>query len=170
MTHSDDTFAFVAVYADLDRAKDDFEAVQDLAAAHEVHLHDAAIVVHRQGGEVEVVQRDEGSARHGLEGGVIVGALAGLLFPPVLPAMLIGAAAGGGFAALIGHLWRGFGRTDLVHLGEAVEEGEAALVAIGTSAYLDDLERALQHATRTVRKAIDVDPDALRAAALGRDG
>jgi uncharacterized membrane protein len=157
MAPTDTAFAFVAVYADAARADEDFAAVEDAAGERGVHVHDVAIVRHAEGGKVEIVRRDARSAAHGAEAGVIVGALVGILFPPALPALLIGAAAGGGLGGLLAHLWRGLARDDLKALGEAVEEGETAIVAIGTAEGLDRIEAALAHASRTVRREIDAD-------------
>ena len=49
MTASELTFAVVAAYDELDRARADFAAVEDLAAAHELHLDDAALLRHAVG-------------------------------------------------------------------------------------------------------------------------
>lgn len=161
MSSEDTAFAFVAVYADADLAREDFATVEAAAGAHEVHLHDAAVVRHEEGGRVEILERDARSAAHGAEAGVIVGALIGILFPPALPGLLLGVAAGGGLGALLAHLWRGLARDDLKTLGEAVEEGETAIVAVGTAPALDVVEGALAHASRTVRREIDADLGAL---------
>ena len=104
MSTTDLTFAVVATYDDVDRARADFDAIEDLAAAHELHLDDAALLRHAAG-RVDVERHDARSTSRGAEGGVIVGALVGLLFPPALAGMLVGAAAGGGIGATIGHLW-----------------------------------------------------------------
>jgi uncharacterized membrane protein len=157
MASADTAFALVAVYDDTVRADEDFAAIEDAAGDRGVHLHDLAIVRHQEGGRVEFVRRDARSAAHGAEAGVIVGALVGILFPPALPALLVGAAAGGGLGGLIGHLWRGLSRDDLRELGEAVEEGETAIVAIGTARGMELIEAALRHAVRTVRREIDAD-------------
>lgn len=167
MSKGEASFAFVAVYDHTDDARRDYEAIEELATSHDVHVHDVSIVEHRAG-DVKIVRRDERSAAHGAEGGVIVGALLGILFPPALAGLLIGAAAGAGLGAVVGHLWRGFSRDDLKELGEAVEEGRAAIVAIGTTAQLAAVEGALSHATRTVRRELDADLDDLEAAASGR--
>ncbi len=166
MSSKDTAFAVIAVYADDPSAQLDYEAIEELATSHDVHVHDVAIVEHREG-RVRIVRRDERSAVHGAEGGVIVGALLGILFPPVLVGLLVGVAAGGGLGAAVGHLWRGFSRDDLKAMGEAVEEGHSAIIVIGTAAQLDLVEGALGHATRTVRSELDADLDDLRAAAAG---
>jgi uncharacterized membrane protein len=164
----DASFAIVAVYDDLVPAREDYEAIEELATTHDVHVHDVAIVEHRDG-DVSIARRDERSAAHAAEGGIIVGALLGILFPPALVGLLIGAAAGGGIGGVIGHLWRGFSRGDLKDLGEAIEDGHCAVVVIGTAAQLDAVESSLSRAERVVRKDLDADLDDLRAAASGED-
>ena len=169
MTDADTTFAVVAGYDELERARTDFSAVEDLATAHELHLDDAALLRRGADGRVEVDRHDARSAARGAEGGVIVGALVGLLFPPALAGMLLGAAAGGGLGAAIGHLWHGFSRQDLTDLGRDIDQHEATIVAIGSERFAGEVEEALGGATRVVRHAVDVDRDLLRAAAVGRD-
>ncbi|HVP03374.1 MAG TPA: DUF1269 domain-containing protein [Solirubrobacteraceae bacterium] len=164
----DAAFAIVAVYDGTPAARDDYEAIEELATSHDVHVHDLAIVEHRDG-QVKIVRRDERSAAHGAEGGVIIGALLGILFPPALLGLLVGAAAGAGIGGVIGHLWRGFSRGDLKDLGDAVEEGHAAIIVIGTAAQLEAVEGALTRAARVVRKDLDADLDELRAAASGEE-
>ena len=169
MATADPTFAIVAAYDDLARAREDFAAVEDLATAHELHLDDAALLRHAGDGHIEVVRHDARSTSRGAERGIIVGALVGLLFPPALAGMLVGAAAGGGFGAAVGHLWHGFSRQDLTDLGAAIEEGEAAIVAIGSEEFAGEVEQAVGNATRIVRQAVAVDRDMLRGAAVGRE-
>lgn len=169
MSGHDPTFAVVAAYADRGRAAEDFAAIEDLAAAHELHLDDAALLHREADGHVEVARHDARSTSRGAEGGVIVGALVGLLFPPALAGMLVGAAAGGGLGAAIGHLWHGFSRQELTDLGAVIEEGEAAIVAVGSEEFAGEVETAMGGATRIVRQAVDVDRDMLRGVAVGRE-
>ena len=163
------TFAIVAAYGDLDLAREDFAAVEDLATAHELHLDDAALLRHDGDGHVEIVRHDARSMSRGAEGGVIVGALIGLMFPPALVGMLVGAVAAGGVGAAAGNLWGGFTRSELTELGGAVEEGEAAIVAIGSQAFAGEVEQALGNATRIVRQSVGVDRRRLRDVAVGPD-
>lgn len=163
------TFAIVAAYRDLDAAREDFAAVTDLATAHEVHLDDAALVQHKGDGQIDVVRHDARALSHGAEGGIIVGALVGLMFPPALIGMLVGATAAGLIGAAAANLWRGLSRPELAALGAAVEEGEAAIVAIGSEAFTGEVEQAVGNATRIVRQSVNVDRGRLREAAVGPD-
>ncbi len=167
MSRPDTTFAIVAAYGDLALAHEDFAAIEDLATAHEVHLDDAALLRNEGEGHVAVVRHDARSLSRGAEGGVIVGALVGLLFPPALVGMLVGATAAGMIGAAAGNLWHGLSRPELAELGAAVEEGEAAIVAIGSQAFTGEVEQALANATRIVRHSVGIDRGKLREAAVG---
>lgn len=163
------TFAIVAAYGDLDVAREDFAAIEDLATAHEVHLDDAALLRHKGDGHIEVVCHDARALSRGAEGGIIVGALVGLMFPPALIGMVVGAAAAGLIGAAAGNLWHGLSRPELAALGAAVEEGEAAIVAIGSEAFVGEVEQAVANAARIVRQSVDIDRGTLREAAVGPD-
>ena len=70
----------------------------------------------------------------------------------------MGAGAGG----LIGHLWRGMSRSDMKELGEALDEGEAALVVVGEDKLEEKLREELKRAARTYEKQVDVEAAELR--------
>lgn len=151
MSHDSNAFAIVAVYDDLDTAREDVEAMEAIATTHAIHLHDLAIVRHDEG-QVEVLHRDDRSTHHGAEAGAIAGALAGILFPPALVAVPLGAGLGAGFGAFVAHLWRGLNRADIEELGAAVAEGDCAVVAVGTADAADTVEAAVGRARRVVRR------------------
>lgn len=169
MSESATTFAIVAAYSDLDLAHEDFAAIEDLATAHELHLDDAALLHHKGEGQIEVVRHDARAVSRGAEGGIIVGALVGIMFPPALVGMLVGATASGVIGAAAGNLWHGLSRLELAALGDAVEEGEAAIVAIGSAEFSGDVEQAVGNATRIVRQSIGIDRGKLREVAVGPD-
>ena len=83
----------------------------------------------------------------------------GILFPlGIIASGIVGAAAGG----LIGHLWRGMSRGDLKDLGEALDDGEAALVVVGQDKLEEVLKKELKQAARTYEKQTDADAAELR--------
>jgi hypothetical protein len=53
-------------------------------------------------------------------------------------------------------------RSDLRELGEALDDGEAALVVIGKSKLEETLNKELRRAERTYEKEIDADQTQLR--------
>ena len=150
-------FLYAAIYDDVADADSDFEAVFDLHAAGAIGTFDAA-VIHKEDGEVHV-HKTEKPTQHGAWTGIAVGALAGILFPPsIIGTAIVGGAAGG----VIGHLWRGMSRGDLKDLGEALDEGEAALIVIGESKIEEQLEKATKRARKLIEKQIDADAEELK--------
>jgi uncharacterized membrane protein len=155
----DGVFVFVATYPDRDGAEADYDVVKDLHSAGAIGTYDAAVVDKDAEGKVHV-HKHEKPTQHGAWSGLAVGAVVGLLFPPAIIASgVVGAAAGG----LISHLWRGMSRSDLRELGEALDDGEAALVVIGKSKLEETLNKELRRAERTYEKEIDADQAQLRS-------
>jgi uncharacterized membrane protein len=100
------------------------------------------------------------ATRHGAWGGIAVGALVGILFPP---SIIASAAVGGAVGGVGGHLWRGLSRSDVKDLGELLDEGETALIVIGESKLAEALEGAGLAPAKHVTKAVHVDPKDLSA-------
>jgi uncharacterized membrane protein len=150
-------FLYAAVYDSVADADADFEAVFDLHAAGAIGTFDAA-VIHKEDGKVHV-HKTEKPTQHGAWTGIAVGALAGILFPPsIIGTAIVGGAAGG----VIGHLWKGMSRGDLKDLGEALDEGEAAVVVVGESKIEEQIEKATKRARKLIEKQVDADADELR--------
>jgi uncharacterized membrane protein len=149
-------FLYAAVYDDSADAEADYEAVFDLHATGAIGTFDSA-VIEKQDGRVHV-HKTEKPTQHGAWTGIAVGALAGILFPPsIIGTAIVGGAAGG----VIGHLWKGMSRADLKELGEALDEGEAAIIVIGRSKIEEQLEKAVKRATRMIEKELDAEADEL---------
>lgn len=153
MPKSEGVFIFIGTYASEVDARADYQVVKDLHAAGAVGTYDAAIVTKDDAGKVHV-NKDELTTRHGAWGGAAAGALVGILFPPsIIVTTLVGAAAGG----VSGHLWKGMSRADIKEFGDAIDDGEAALVIVGQSTVQAALERAGLKARTQVSKELDVD-------------
>lgn len=150
-------FLYAAVYDDIATAEADYEAVFDLHAAGLVGTFDSA-VIEKEDGRVRV-HKTEKPTQHGAWTGIAVGAIAGILFPP----SIIGTAAVGGVAGgVVGHLWKGMSRGDLKDLGEALDEGEAAVIVIGESKVDEQIEKATNRAKKLIKKEIDAEADELK--------
>jgi uncharacterized membrane protein len=150
-------FLYAAVYDDIGDAEADRDAVFDLHAAGAIGTFDAA-VIEKEDGKVHV-HKTEKPTQHGAWTGIAVGAVAGILFPPsIIAGAIVGGAAGG----VIGHLWRGMSRGDLKDLGEALDEGDAALIVIGESKIGEQIERAAKRARKVVEKQLQADADEFR--------
>ncbi len=153
MTKSDGVFIFIGTYASEVDARADYQVVKDLHAGGAVGTYDAAVVTKDDKGKVHV-NKDETTTRHGAWGGAAAGALIGILFPPsIIGSAIVGAAVGG----VSGHLWKGMSRADVKEFGDAIDEGEAALVIVGESTVQAALERAELKARKHVSKELEVD-------------
>jgi uncharacterized membrane protein len=159
-------FLYAAVYDDAADARAEYETVLDLHAAGLVGTFDSA-VIEKEDGEVRV-HKTEKPTQHGAWTGIAVGAVAGILFPPAI----IGTAVAGGVAGgVIGHIWKGMSRSDLKELGEALDDGDAALIVIGESRIDEQIEKAVKRAKKVIEKEIDAEADELKrqVEAAGRE-
>ncbi len=151
-------FVYAAAYADLADCIQDYDTLIELHQAKLVGTYDVAVISKDAEGKVHV-EKHEKPTQHGAWGGIAVGALVGVLFPP----SIIGAAAVGGVVGGVGaHLRKGVSRGDAKELGELLDEGEAALIVIGESRLEEQLNKELQRAERTIEKEIDADGEELK--------
>jgi uncharacterized membrane protein len=146
-------FVYVAAYDEEDDARADYEVLKELHAAGVVGTYDAALITKDDEGKIHVHKREK-PTQHGAWTGVGVGALVGILFPPsILGSAVVAGAAGG----LMGHFWHGMSRGDMKDLGEALDDGDAALVIVGRSKLEETLDRELKRANRRIEKQIKAD-------------
>jgi uncharacterized membrane protein len=94
---SDDTQkdVLIAVYLFEDLAKQDFDAVLQLAEAKTVTVEGVVLVQKNSDGEVTVTETGDHLGRKGAKLGGGVGLAVGLFAPPLLAATAVGAVAGG---------------------------------------------------------------------------
>lgn len=150
------TFLFVGAYGSEEDALADYEDLKAMHAAGLVGTYDAAVVT-KADGKVHV-HKHEKPTQHGAWTGLGVGALLGVLFPPtVLASGVVGATAGG----LIGHFWRGMSRSDVREIGTLLDDGQAALIVIGTSKIEAQVAKALSRAQQRIAKQLDAEADEL---------
>lgn len=146
-------FIYAAVYGDRADAEADYEGLLELHAEDLVGTYDVALIGKDAEGKVHV-EKHEKPTQHGAWGGIAVGAVIGVLFPP----SVIGAAAVGGLVGGLGaHFKKGMSRGDAKELGDLLESGQAALIVIGESRVEEQLEKALTRAEKAIEKEIDAD-------------
>jgi len=151
-------FVYAATYGRRADAFDDYDILVELHAAELVGTYDVALITKDSDGKVHV-EKHEKPAQHGAWGGIAVGAVVGVLFPP----SVLGAAAVGGLAGgVAGHLRRGMSRGDAKELGVLLEDGEAALIIIGESRLEEQLDKALTRAEKSIEKEIDAENEEFR--------
>jgi hypothetical protein len=94
--------------------------------------------------------------------GAVAGAVVGVLFPPsLIGGAIVGGLAGGGVARLTRSLGRGRVKT----LGEALDKGEIALVAVVDTASLDAFKTSLTRAVEMHSEETGLTDDDLRGLA-----
>ena len=151
-------FIYAATYADRADALADYDGLLDLHAAKLIGTYDVAVITKDAEGKVHV-EKHEKPTQHGAWGGIAVGAVVGILFPP---SVLGAAAVGGVVGGVAGHLRRGIARGDARELGELLDDGEAALIVIGESRVQEQLDKALTRAEKSIEKEIDADREEFR--------
>ena len=166
MSDDDRVFVFVATYSGTEDAQADYGVVRRLHSEGVIGTYDAAVVDKDDEGNVHV-HLHEKPTQYYAWAGLVGGALVGILFPPSmivaeLAGAAVGSAVGAGAGGLIGHLWRGMSRSDMKELGEALDEGEAALVVVGEDKLEEVLKKELNRAGRTYEKQIDAEAAEMR--------
>jgi len=159
MSKAGSVFLYLGTYPSEAEAQADYAVVKDLHALGAVGGYDAAVVTKDIEGKVHV-NKDETSTRRGTWGGIVAGAVVGVLFPP---AVLASAVVGGAVGGVGGHLWKGMSRSDVKELGELIDSGEAALIIVGESQIEEAIEKAELKAVKHLAKELNVKPEELEA-------
>ncbi len=142
--------AYVATYDDRDAAKEDFKTLR------EAGLRDitAALVSRSDNGRLHIHEKTI-AGKVGAAAGVIGGAVMGAIFPPAGVALVVDGAVGGASLGAIGHFAGGISRSSLKELGAMLDDGQAAVIAVGVDAVAEDVQNALSHSVKKASKAID---------------
>lgn len=158
-------------YGSIEEASQDLDYVLQEREEHLISTFDGAVVAKDVDGQVRIVRKHETPVRFGAWGGMVVGAIIGLAFPPLLLEM---GAAGAVTGAIVGHLWKGMSRSDVHELGEALEKDTAALI-IAVDSGSADVARSMMGRARSITecevaaRAGDID-QAIADAAAGEQG
>ena len=137
----------VAMYPDLPTAERDWTALEAAAQAKAIDLADAALIEKPTTVETVTIHRQ---SHHGWGKGAVAGAVVGVLFPPAL----IGAAAvGAGSGAVLARMNRSLDRGDIKDLGDVMDTGEIALVALTHADGVTALDQVLTGATNKISRS-----------------
>lgn len=156
---SDKTYVvYAAGYASKDDALADLEALKEIKSDGDIRDLTAAIVSVDEKGKMHVHETTHaGKVAAGV--GIVAGAIIGAVFPPAGMAVIAAAAGGaaglGVVAGAIGHFAGGLSRKDMKELGEFLDIGEAAMIAVAVDAIATDIDAALTRATKKASRAVN---------------
>ena len=166
----DTFFAYSGVYANVEDALADYDAVHALHTELQlIDAYDAAVVERKADGKIKIVKKHETPTRAGGVLGAGVGLATGLvivLFPGAAIGGGILLATGGGGAvlgALAGHAAAGMSRGDLKELGEELDKGQAGLVVVAIADVESKVEAAMKRAQKIQAKQLKADQKAIEA-------
>src|SRR3954447_15957583 len=161
----DTLYVAAATYDDVDAAVADYEGVKELyRAIRSSHDFDAAVIAKSDDGKVSIVKKHEQPTRHGAAVGLGWGLAVGItaaLFPPVGIGIAAAGGTGAAIGAVTGHATGGMSRSDLKDVGEALDAGQAGLIAVYETNLADQVAANIKAANRVVSKAIDRAADQL---------
>lgn len=147
-------FFFAGVYQDVQSAEADYAAIKALHSADIIGSYDAAVISRKADGAVKV-DKTEKPTQHGGWIGLAAGAAIAVAAPVAMPALV--AAGGAGLGAWIGHVARGMDRDDLKEIGQALDEGTAALIVVGVDKDAARVEKAAERAAKFTTKRVEGD-------------
>ena len=146
---------FIAVF---DNEAQAGTALKDFRTLHRegtIELIDAVAVVRRADGKVKFEETADPSGKTWAKRGAIAGGLVGLIFPP---AILASAAVGGGAGGIWGKIRdKGFKDEDLRAIGESLDPGQSAIIALAEDRVVQRLEEGLAGYERISRHALSAE-------------
>ena len=120
-----------------------------------IELIDAVVVTRGTDGKVHFEETADPSGKKWAKRGAIAGGLVGLIFPP---SIIVGAAVGGAGGGIWGKIRdKGFQDEDLKALGESLEPGTSAIIAIAEDRMIERLERGLAGYENIARHALSAE-------------
>jgi uncharacterized membrane protein len=158
---------FVAVF---DNEKQAGDALKDFRSMHKegsIDLIDAVVVVHNSDGKVRFEETADPSGKTWAKRGAIAGGVVGLIFPPsIIASALVGGAAGGVWGKVRD---KGFKDEDLKAIGESLEPGTSAIIAIARDRVVEQLEKGLQGYEKIMHHAMSAEAAAAIVAEVDED-
>ncbi|MCB0870236.1 MAG: hypothetical protein KDB52_05335 [Solirubrobacterales bacterium] len=152
---ADPVYAYVAGFGSVEDARSDFKEVKRLVQEGDLESVDAALVYKDEDGRLHLRKREHRTVQ-GIWRGFAAGALVGALLPPAMPVTAtMNASRAGGMAYMI----KGMPRDKVKALGEALEEGEAALVLISRAPVSPILDGALTRVDGRVEERLGISAD-----------
>jgi uncharacterized membrane protein len=158
---------FIAAYETEDGAAAALKDFRAMDREGSIVLIDGAVVTRGTDGKVHFEETADPSGKKWAKRGAIAGGLVGLIFPPSL---IVGAAVGGAGGGIWGKIRdKGFKDEDLKALGESLEPGTSAIIAIAEDRMIERLERGLTGYQNIARHALSAEAAAVIVAEADED-
>ena len=143
---------YIAVYNDPDSARQDWDAIKQLAEDDVITVDGLLLVSRRADGKIHV-DDDSHQTRKGAKWGVVGGLVAGLIFPPSL---LVGAVAGGALGAGAGGLVSHHEKKEIKHeIEDVLPINSSGIVALFEEQWAASVDGALTNADNVKKDKVD---------------
>src|SRR5664279_92128 len=120
-----------------------------------IDLIDAVVLVHGSDDKVRFEETADPSGKKWAKRGAIAGGLVGLIFPPsIIAGSAIGAAGGGVWGKIRD---KGFKDEDLKAIGQSLDPGTSAIIAIAEDRVIERLQTGLEGYNRIARHALSAE-------------
>jgi uncharacterized membrane protein len=133
---------FVAAFGNETQARVALKDFREMERDGSIDLIDAVVLVHGRDGKVRIDETADPSGKKWAKRGAIAGGLVGIIFPPSIIAGAVVGGAGGGIWGKIRD--KGFKDEDLKAIGESLEPGSSAIIAIAEDRVVPRLEKGLK--------------------------
>jgi uncharacterized membrane protein len=154
---------FVAVFGDEKQAAAALKDVRAMDREGSIYLIDAVVVVRSADGKVQFEETADPSGKKWAKRGAIAGGLVGLIFPPSIIAGAVVGGAGGGIWGKVRD--KGFKDDDLKAIGDSLEPGTSAIIAIAEDRMIERLQRGIEGYQKIARHALSAEAAATIVAA-----
>jgi uncharacterized membrane protein len=146
---------FIATYDNETQAAQSLKDFQTMNREGSIDLIDGAVIVHTQDGKVKFEETADPSGKKWAKRGAIAGGVVGLIFPP---SIIVSAAVGGGAGGIWGKIRdKGFKDEDLKAVGDSLEPGTSAIVAIAEDRVVERLQTGLEGYRKISRHALSAE-------------
>jgi uncharacterized membrane protein len=146
---------FIAIFGDEVQANQSLKDFQAMDHEGSIELIDAAVIVRGADGKVRFEETADPSGKKWAKRGAIAGGVVGLIFPPSLIASAI---VGGGAGGIWGKIRdKGFKDDELKAIGEGMEPGTSAIIAIAEDHMIERLEKGLEGYDRIAKHAVSAE-------------
>jgi uncharacterized membrane protein len=143
---------YIAAYDDPDAAKDDWDAIKDLAHEGTITVDGLVLVSRGADGKIHVDDNLNATGK-GAKWGAVGGLVLGAIFPPSLIAgAAVGAGIGAGTGALISH---GDKKEIEADVEDVLPVNSSGIVAVFEVQWADDIANSLSKASNVTKKELD---------------